>query len=135
MHYGFGVGLGSETVAFAFKISAKFRIIVNLTIQHHPQRAVFIGNGLMAGAEINDAETAKPKADSRARKNAFVVGASMNDGLVHAMDQFFGEGFPSSVFEDASHAAHGVRRSPARLCGVWRDQYRGPGTATASAQC
>ena len=86
MHQRFGVAVGLEAMAGANQIRAQFLEVVNLAVEDHPDGSVFVGNGLVAGAEIDDAEP--PHADPAAAVDviAFVVRSAMPDLIAHRAD-------------------------------------------------
>src|SRR5260370_32769291 len=65
-------------------------VVIDLAIKHDPNAAVFIGNRLMAAGKIDNAKTAKTKTDTRADIDALVVGTTVNNGLVHPVDEVSG---------------------------------------------
>src|ERR1700680_1456625 len=62
----------------------------------------------MPTGDVNDAQTAKSQADSRAGEDAFIVGAAVDDGFRHAMYELFRDLAPLLEFKNAANAAHGV---------------------------
>src|ERR671925_629617 len=62
-------------VAARFELRAKFREVVNLTIEDHPEIPLFVVNGLMPRGQINDAKPSHAKS-----------GAAVHVGLAHLMD-------------------------------------------------
>jgi hypothetical protein len=62
----------------------EFWIIVNLPVQHHPDTAVFIGDGLMAPCHVDNAQSAKSETDAGAHVYAFVVWTAVDYRVGHA---------------------------------------------------
>ncbi len=54
----FGVGVRAEMVAARFERRAEMREIVDFAVEDDADRAVFVVDGLMAAAEIDDAQAA-----------------------------------------------------------------------------
>ena len=79
----FGIAVRGEPMAPADQLVAKFLIVINLTVEYHPYRAVFIGNRLMARAQVDDAEA--PHADSARAVgvNTFIIRSAMADQVGH----------------------------------------------------
>ncbi len=67
----------------------------------------------------------KPKPRPRIGEDAFIIGAAMNDGFVHAMDELLRDRLVAIEFENAADAAHGLRANlfQQRLCAP-RDRDR-----------
>src|SRR6266851_1403957 len=104
----FRVGLRAEAMATAFQFPAELRVVVNLPIQHHPKAAVFIRDGLMSTGEVYDAESAKAQAYPRSRENPFVVRTTMNERLVHAMNELRPDRFLAIKLEDSADSTQSV---------------------------
>lgn len=79
----FGVADGFELVPVAHQVGAKFLIIVDFSVEHDPQGAVLIGNGLMAGVEIDNAQTAHPDTAAAIDMVALVIRTAMPDLIAH----------------------------------------------------
>ena len=100
----FGVAAGLEDIAVADQGIAQRDVIVDLTGEH--QRDAIIGvHGLMPAGQIDQAETAVGETHAGRDMGAAVVGAAMEDGIVHLPQQmfYFGRGL---VRPDANNAAH-----------------------------
>jgi hypothetical protein len=79
----FGVTVGFELMALADQVLAESLVVVDLTIEDHPDRAVFIRNGLMAGMEIDNAETAHADSAAAIDVETLVIGAAVPDLIAH----------------------------------------------------
>ena len=60
-------------------------VVVDLAVEDQPERVVLVGHRLVAGGEVDDAETAEPEADGVVRGDveAVGVGAAVGDGGGH----------------------------------------------------
>src|SRR5205085_1724228 len=56
-----GVAVGSEHMAAPFERAAQLAVVVDLAVEHDPDRAVFVRDGLLSVAEVDDAQP--PHAD------------------------------------------------------------------------
>src|SRR5271157_2459430 len=56
MDDGFRITVGPELVPFGFESIAKFGKIVNLAIEHNPNRIVLVGHRLAAAFDVEDAQ-------------------------------------------------------------------------------
>ena len=54
----FGVALGDEAVPGCHQPVAELLEVVDLAVLHHPHRAIFVGNRLMAAGDVDDAQSA-----------------------------------------------------------------------------
>src|SRR5262249_20784464 len=73
----FGVGAGRETMAASDQTLAQLDVVVDLAVQHRPDRGVLVRNRLVAGFEIDDRQAPLPQRDRSLGVIAFVVGAAM----------------------------------------------------------
>ena len=55
MQQRFGVAMGGEVVPATHQILVQFLIVVHLAVINHPQRPVFVRDGLMSAREVDDA--------------------------------------------------------------------------------
>src|SRR5450432_1485037 len=88
MNERFGVAVGLKAMALGDQLCAQRLVIVDLAVEDHPERAVLIRNGLMAGAEVNDAETAHADGAAAFDMEAFVVRTAMANPVAHAFYEF-----------------------------------------------
>jgi len=88
------------------QILPQLGVVIDLAIKHHPNAAVFIGNRLMAAGKIDNAETAKTKTNTRPDIDALVVRTTVNNGLVHPVDEVSGNLLFPLKLEYARDPAH-----------------------------
>jgi hypothetical protein len=106
-----GVGLGGHGVAPGDELVADLGEVVGLSVVGDPDRAVLVGQGLVPGDQVDDAQAAVAQADPLVDVDALVVGAAVGDGPAHPDDQIFGDGRgPRRGAGQAADAAH-VRAS------------------------
>ncbi len=106
MDDAFGIRACRECVAAIDKLLTKFRVVVNLAIEHHPNPAVFVRDRLVSASNVYDAEPAEAEADSWSYVNTFVVRAAMNDRIGHSPHELLRDLFSAFEFKDAADSAH-----------------------------
>src|SRR5262245_60282120 len=79
----FGVGIRAELMAAREQPPAQFGKIVNLAVEDYPDRAVFVGDWLMARGQVNDRKPPHSQRDVVLEIKAFVVRAAMPNGRRH----------------------------------------------------
>src|SRR5262245_10093456 len=87
-------------------------VVVDLPVEDHPDRAVFVGDWLVPRLEVDDAEAPHPKPHAGLRVDTPLVRAAMDQRLSHGAEhtQAFRPGLVPTDTEDAAHA----RRRPSR---------------------
>ena len=78
-----------KPVALFLELGAKLREVVDLTVENDPDRTIFIKNGLMAAAQIDDAEAAHAESHTIFDVDALIIRSAMHDFFTHLMDGFF----------------------------------------------
>ena len=63
-----GVAVRAEAVPARLELGADVGEVVDLAVEDDPDRAVLVGERLIAGREIDDAQAAMPEADPGARR-------------------------------------------------------------------
>jgi len=56
----FRVAVGAVLMAFGDQGLAQGAVVVDFAVEDDPERAIFVGDGLVAGFEVDDAEAAQP---------------------------------------------------------------------------
>src|SRR5437667_1193305 len=79
-----GVAAGLEDMPADFEIGAQFDVVENFSVEGDPDAAVFVTQGLAAGAQIDDRQTAVAEADAGRLVIAFRVGPPMRQRTCHA---------------------------------------------------
>ena len=82
-----GVRSCAEAVPFGFELLTKGREVIDFAVQDNPQGFVFIGDGLMAARNVNDAEAAYAEADAAPDVVTKVVWAAVLDDATHALEK------------------------------------------------
>src|SRR5580693_7825214 len=107
MNQCFGVAICGEPMPAAEQVAAEFPIVVDLAVENHPDRFVFIRHGLMTGAEVDNAEA--PHADSTAAFHAiaFIVGTAVPYLVAHGTHYGQPRLFLAQI--ESGYAAHEFR--------------------------
>ena len=80
---GFGVTVGGVAVAARDQLLAQGKMVVDLSVKDDVERAVFIGDWLMAAGHIDDAEAAHADASRAIGIETFVVRSAVGDDTAH----------------------------------------------------
>ncbi len=62
---------------------AEFLKIVNLSVENHPDGAIFVGDRLMTCLEIDDAQAAHADCATAVHVITIIVGTPVADGVAH----------------------------------------------------
>src|SRR5579859_2191184 len=112
MNNGFRVTVRTEFVPFRFESVAELREIVNLTIEHDPDRVVLIGHRLATALDVEDAKPAMRQPDATIEIFAGPVRSAMGLRDIHARDQLARDRSAIREIEFAGDAAHALARRP-----------------------
>jgi hypothetical protein len=101
-----GVALGVEDMAQRLQLGDQFLVVVDLAVEDHHHRAVFVEQRLLAGGDVDDGQAPVAEAQAGLDVQAAFVGprwtARRSCGAAR-----MSTGFAAGV-EDAGDAAHGV---------------------------
>jgi hypothetical protein len=91
----FDIRIGPEPMTGGLQVSTQCLVVVDFSIAHNRDRAVFIGNGLIPGLQVDDAQSAKTQTDAWFNKVPVPIGSAMGYHVRHAMkhvpvDRHFG---------------------------------------------
>jgi bifunctional DNase/RNase len=112
MDDNFGIGIGSEMMATPLQFGAKFRKIVNLSIEDNRDAVVFIEKRLVASGQVNDAQAAHAQTEAILDENPFVIRPTVHDLLAHVVNRF-GADATAIRTDDSCYSAHTY---PSRAC-------------------
>ena len=102
-----GIGGRVEGVAAGLELRPQLLEVVDLAVEHDPDRAVLVPDGLPPGLEVDDPEAAHAEADARAEVEAVLVRATMRDGRAHGAQLVHGDRTPVETYRtgDTAHRA------------------------------
>ena len=106
MDQDFDVCAGTEAVALADQVFAKRAIIENLAVTDEKQAVVLVGQWLVAGQQINNAQPTEAEPDTVLDKPAAIVGPAMRQHLRHGVDNIRRDPL---VTPDAKNAANSTQ--------------------------
>jgi hypothetical protein len=66
-------------------LSPQRLVVVNLAIEHDPNRLVFVGDGLPPAGKIDDGEATKAQSKPRLEVKGRVVWPAVRDGVRHTL--------------------------------------------------
>jgi hypothetical protein len=101
-----GVGTGAEGVSLLLELGAQGRVVVDLAVEDGPDGAVLVGEGLVAGGEVDNGEAAMAEKRRRVGMKALVVGTAVADGIRHALDARVGL-LGLEITQESAYPAHG----------------------------
>ena len=78
-----GVRLRAIDVAEAFELAPEVAVVVNLAVEADPDRLVFVGERLLAGGEIHDAQTAMAEGRLLVDEKPGSVRTAMHEDVAH----------------------------------------------------
>ena len=80
VHDRLGVARRPEPVTAGLEVGPQLGEVVDLAVEDQPHRAVLVGDRLVAGGEVDDAEAAHPEHRAGPRVEAFIVRAAVDHG-------------------------------------------------------
>jgi hypothetical protein len=113
MNDDFGVRVGIKAVTAALEFLAKFREVVDFSVEDDPQTFVFVMDRLPSAGKVDDAQAPHTQSRWATGVNTLIVRTSVNDGLAHPPN-VSGIDNVSGVADHASYSAHGFTSKPAR---------------------
>jgi hypothetical protein len=81
----FDIRIGPETMAGGLQVSTQFLVVVDFSIAHNRDRAIFIRNRLIAGLQVNDAQSAEAETDAWLNKVPVPIRSTVSHHICHAM--------------------------------------------------
>ena len=102
----FGVAAGVEDVTERFELGDEFLEVVDLAVEHHRDRAIFIEQRLLSRGQIDDGQPAVSERDAGLEVIARLVRATMVLDVTHALHQGAIEVALAAGIEEAGDAAH-----------------------------
>ena len=108
------VAVGLETVSEGFELTPQFNVIKDLSVEHDPQRSVFVRHRLLPVGCIHDAQPGVTEAGVRVEIESKLIGASMAEHSQHLADLNFLDGFLRGKVDDARDTTHGSVRPQRR---------------------
>lgn len=102
---GLGIAVGLVSVTGAFEFRAEVGMVEDLAVVGNPQATIFIGHGLLAGGEVDDAETAMAEVQTIIREEPKFIGSPVRDLGSHPFQDRASSG-SAGASKKAYYAAH-----------------------------
>jgi hypothetical protein len=83
VHDALGIRLRAIQVPKPLELAPQIAVVVDLAVEGNPGRLVLVGERLLAGGQIHDAQTAVAKCRLLVDKDPFSVGTAMHDAVAH----------------------------------------------------
>ena len=115
MHDHLGVALGVEGMAECLQFGNQLLVVIDLAVEYHNDRAVFVEQWLLTCRDVNDRQAAMPQADSRLDVQATLVRPAVPLRVVHALQNGTVDLAAAAGVKDSSDSAHGLSCSCQRL--------------------
>jgi predicted DCC family thiol-disulfide oxidoreductase YuxK len=90
----------------AFELGHQLLEVVDLAVEDHGHRAVFVEQGLLPAGKVDDGQTAVRQRDARLKVISALVRPTVKLDVVHALHEFAREGLFRSCIEKSGNAAH-----------------------------
>ena len=79
-----------EPVSCLLELVPKFTEVVNLAVEHNPNRTVLVVDRLVPGRQVDDAQPAHAEGHALVHQQPFVVGPAVANHLAHPMREISG---------------------------------------------
>ena len=114
-----GVAAGAEGVAQGFEFGHQFLVVVDFAVEDDDDRVVFVEQGLLAGGDVNDRQTAVAEGDTGLLVQARFIGPPVRLDVVDAGNQRRVEVALAAGVKESGDATHGYleeRVCSSRVC-------------------
>jgi len=81
------VAVCPKAMPFGDEPSAQLDIVINLTVEHDPQRVVLVAQRLVAAGDVYDGEPAKSQRRVVVNIESVIVRSSVRDDVGHASEE------------------------------------------------
>ncbi len=96
-------------MAEALELAPQVAVVVDLAVEADPDRLVFVGERLLAGGQIDDAQTAVAQCRLSVDEDPFRVGTAMHDAVAHRDHALAIFGRELTGRDDADDSTHADR--------------------------
>src|ERR1700722_7529872 len=105
VHHGLGVASRRIAVAGPFQRRTHVGVVEDLAVVDNPGAAGFVGHGLVAARDIDDAQASMAQRSPRVLVITGVIRTAVPDGVGHALQHrpVFGRRFGGYVARDSAH--------------------------------
>jgi hypothetical protein len=102
-------------MAALFQFEAKFREIVNLTVECDPNSLFGIGHWLMPAGQIDNGQSADTETEAVRDEVAFIIRTAMNDRRRHSPNRARFHRLAPDEIKLAGYTAHGCKEKPSLM--------------------
>jgi hypothetical protein len=74
-------------MARRFELHSKLTVVVDLAVEHDPDRTIFVVDRLLSRREVDDAQAPHAETDARLHMDPLVVRPAMPDDVAHPADE------------------------------------------------
>ncbi len=93
-----------------FELGAHLRVVVDLSVEHDPHVVALVGQGLVAGGEVDDAQPAVGESGVCVGEESGVIGPAMGDHVAHGDGAAAIVGSERRGGDDTGDPAHWLHR-------------------------
>src|SRR5207249_5851769 len=79
----FGIAARLVLMAPGLEVAPNLRVVVDLAVEDNPNALILVRQRLMAGTQVDDAETPMAERSTIVRENPGLIGASMRENVAH----------------------------------------------------
>src|SRR5262249_55396487 len=90
MHNHFGIAPGRELMTAGDELTTKLSVVVDLAVEHRPDRLILVVDRLMSASQVDDAQPTHAQADAGLQPVTGVIWSTMPDGVAHLVQQIGG---------------------------------------------
>src|SRR5215472_11958752 len=106
MHDRLSVTAGAISMSLGFKLGAQPGVVIDFPIEHNRDVLGFVGQWLMPGLNVDDAQAAHRESDVSVDEEAFIVGTAVRNALGHRCQRLALNATGFIREEDAANSAH-----------------------------
>src|SRR5262245_46583580 len=105
VHDGLGIASGAQAVPPLNEHPAQLLVVINLAVEHNPDRSVLVADRLLTAPEVDDAQPTHTQSDTGAEVNTLFIGPAVHQHLAHPADFVFEHRLAVKA-NDSSNATH-----------------------------
>ena len=106
MNNGLGIAIGVEVMPALLKFFAKFKVVIDFSIEDDENALIFVKNGLMATSQVNNREATHTQGNSIAYPGSLVVWSAVANDLAHAIYELFCVATAAFYVNKSSNSTH-----------------------------
>jgi hypothetical protein len=101
--------LVAEAVAGGLQLGDQFLVVVDLAVEDHHHRAIFVEQRLLARGHVDDGQAAVAEPDARFDVKAAFIGTAVQLRIVHALQHGTVDRSSAAGVEETGDATHDVQ--------------------------